>query len=158
MCHIPNDFRNRAISLYSCKFVDKEISRIVSNTGIYRSSDKVGTVYLVQYIIENSTVKVSSGSTIAEAINVQHIRICECAALCTALLQRCAQHSYSVNINSYSSQQTLHTDSHVSYSGAVRRERRTVFGAKSKILYSEIALFREPLAIGLTYSMEQSPY
>jgi hypothetical protein len=33
---------------YSCKIVDKkEILRTVSNTGIYCSSDKVGTVYLV---------------------------------------------------------------------------------------------------------------
>jgi hypothetical protein len=48
MCHVPNGFRDRAISLYSCKIVDKkEILRTVSNTGIYCSSDKVGTVYLV---------------------------------------------------------------------------------------------------------------
>jgi hypothetical protein len=41
-------FRDRAISLYSSKIVDnKEILRTVSNTGIYCSSDKVGTVYLV---------------------------------------------------------------------------------------------------------------
>jgi hypothetical protein len=38
----------RAISLYSSKIVDKkDILRTVSNTGIYCSSDKVGTVYLV---------------------------------------------------------------------------------------------------------------
>jgi hypothetical protein len=48
MCPIPNSFRDRAISLYSSKIVDKkEILRTVSNTGIYCSSDKVGTVYLV---------------------------------------------------------------------------------------------------------------
>jgi hypothetical protein len=48
MCPIPNGFRDRAISLYSSKIVDKkEILRTVSNTGIYCSSDKVGTVYLV---------------------------------------------------------------------------------------------------------------
>jgi hypothetical protein len=40
--------RDRAVSLYRCKIVDKkEILRTVSNTGIYYSSDKVGTVYLV---------------------------------------------------------------------------------------------------------------
>jgi hypothetical protein len=45
---IPNGFRDRAISLYSSKIVDmKEILRTVSTTGIYCSSDKVGTVYLV---------------------------------------------------------------------------------------------------------------
>jgi hypothetical protein len=47
ICPIPNGFRDRAISLYSSKIVDKkEILRTVSNTGIYFSSDKVGTVYL----------------------------------------------------------------------------------------------------------------
>jgi hypothetical protein len=48
MCPIPNGFRDRAISLYISKIIDKkETLRIVSNTGIYCSSDKVGTVYLV---------------------------------------------------------------------------------------------------------------
>jgi hypothetical protein len=38
----------RAISLYSSRIVDKkEMLRTVSNTGIYCSSDKVGTVYPV---------------------------------------------------------------------------------------------------------------
>jgi hypothetical protein len=46
MCPIPNGFR--VISLYSSKTVGKkEILRTVSNTGIYCSNDKVGTVYLV---------------------------------------------------------------------------------------------------------------
>jgi hypothetical protein len=40
--------QDTAISLYSSKIVDKkEILRTVSNTGIYCSSEKVGTVYLV---------------------------------------------------------------------------------------------------------------
>ena len=60
MCPIPNGFRGRAISLYSCKIVDKEILRIDSNIGIYCSSDKVGTVYVVQYIFENSTVNINA--------------------------------------------------------------------------------------------------
>jgi hypothetical protein len=47
MCPIPNGFRDRAISLYSSKIVDKRYYVTVSNTGIYCSSDKVGTVYLV---------------------------------------------------------------------------------------------------------------
>jgi hypothetical protein len=48
MCSIPNGFRDGAVSLYSSKIVDKnEILRTVSNTGIYCSSYKVGTVYLV---------------------------------------------------------------------------------------------------------------
>jgi hypothetical protein len=45
MCPIPKGFRDRAISLHSSKIVDKkEILRTVSNTGIYYSSDNVGTV------------------------------------------------------------------------------------------------------------------
>jgi hypothetical protein len=48
ICRIMNGFRDTAISL-SSKIVDnKEILRTVSNTGIYCSSDKVGTVYLVK--------------------------------------------------------------------------------------------------------------
>jgi hypothetical protein len=48
MCPISNGFRDRAISLYSSKIVDKkEILRTVSKTGIYCSSDKVGIVYLI---------------------------------------------------------------------------------------------------------------
>jgi hypothetical protein len=47
LCLILNGFRDRAISLYGPKIVDKEeILRTVSNTGIYFSSDKLGTVYL----------------------------------------------------------------------------------------------------------------
>jgi hypothetical protein len=61
MCLIPNGFRDRAVSLYNSKIVDKkELLRTVSNTSIYCSSDNVGTLYLVQYIFENSTVNVSS--------------------------------------------------------------------------------------------------
>jgi hypothetical protein len=42
MCPIPNGFRDRDISLYSSKIVDKkEILRTVSNSGIYCSSDNV---------------------------------------------------------------------------------------------------------------------
>jgi hypothetical protein len=48
MCPIPNGFRDRAMSLCSSKTVDnKEILRTLSNTGIYCSCDKVGTLYLV---------------------------------------------------------------------------------------------------------------
>jgi hypothetical protein len=48
MCPIPNGFRDRAISLYNSKLVDKKKTlHTVSDTGIYCSSDKVGTVHLV---------------------------------------------------------------------------------------------------------------
>ena len=45
-CPIPNGFRDRAIWMYNRKIIDKkEILRVrtVSNTGIYCSSDRVGT-------------------------------------------------------------------------------------------------------------------
>jgi hypothetical protein len=48
MCSISNGFRDRAISLYNSKTVDKKaIVRTVTNTGIYCSSDKVCAVYPV---------------------------------------------------------------------------------------------------------------
>ena len=43
-----------------CKFVEKEILRIVSNIGIYCPNDKVGTVYPVQFIFENSSVNINA--------------------------------------------------------------------------------------------------
>ena len=56
ICPIRNGLQDGAISLYSCKIVAKVQLRIVSNIGIYCSSDKVGRVYPVPYIFENSTV------------------------------------------------------------------------------------------------------
>jgi hypothetical protein len=48
VCPVPNGFRDRALTLYSSKIVDKkEILRTVSNSGIYCSSDKVCAVYIV---------------------------------------------------------------------------------------------------------------
>jgi hypothetical protein len=45
MCPILNSFQGRNISLYSSKIVDKkEMLHAVSNTSIYFSRDKVGTV------------------------------------------------------------------------------------------------------------------
>jgi hypothetical protein len=46
MCPIPNGFGDRAISLNNSKFFLIERLCAVSNTSIYHSSDKVGTVYL----------------------------------------------------------------------------------------------------------------
>jgi hypothetical protein len=43
-----NGFQDRDILLYDSEIVDKKkILHTVSNTGIYFSSDKVGTVYIV---------------------------------------------------------------------------------------------------------------
>jgi hypothetical protein len=48
VCPIPKIFRDRAMSLYSSKIVDKkEILRTVPNASIYCPSDEVCTVYLV---------------------------------------------------------------------------------------------------------------
>jgi hypothetical protein len=49
MCPIPNGFSDRVISQYSSKIVDKKEIRVlptVANTGIYCSSNKVGTELL----------------------------------------------------------------------------------------------------------------
>jgi hypothetical protein len=60
MCSTPKGFRDKSYFTVQCKIVDKkEILRTVSNTGIYCSSDKVGTSYLVKYICENSTVNIN---------------------------------------------------------------------------------------------------
>jgi hypothetical protein len=61
MCLFRTVSEMGAISLYSSKIVDKkEILSTVSNTDIYCSSGKVGTVYLVQYIFENFTVNINA--------------------------------------------------------------------------------------------------
>ena len=62
MCPVPNGFRDRAIWMYNSKIVDKkEILhvRTVSKTGIYCSSDKVGTVYIIRHTFENSNVSIN---------------------------------------------------------------------------------------------------
>jgi uncharacterized membrane protein len=73
MCPISNGFQDRTISLYSCKNVDKEILRIVHNIGIYCSSDKVGTFYLVHYIFENSTFNINALATYVKTWCVAHL-------------------------------------------------------------------------------------
>jgi hypothetical protein len=60
MCPIQDVFLDRAISVYSSNIVHKAILCTISITGIYCSSAKVSTVYLVQYIFENSTVNVNA--------------------------------------------------------------------------------------------------
>jgi hypothetical protein len=48
MCPIVNCFRDRDILLYSYKIVDKkDVLCTVLDTGIYCSSNKDGTLYLV---------------------------------------------------------------------------------------------------------------
>jgi hypothetical protein len=100
----------------------------------------------------------SSGTTIREAVNVQHFSIfsiCEDG-------QHFSQHSYNVTINSHNGQMTLHTNSHASGSGAVWQEGRTILGAKSKLLYREIAVSETvqnrtctytPFCFRITYTM-----
>ena len=61
MWPIANGFTDRAISVHSCTAVDKQqILRIVSNIGIYCTSVKAGTVHLVLYVFENSTVNIKA--------------------------------------------------------------------------------------------------
>jgi hypothetical protein len=57
VCPIPNDFLDRATSLYSFKTLNKKkILLTGSNTGIYCSSDKVGLVEFFFYKIAQSTL------------------------------------------------------------------------------------------------------
>jgi hypothetical protein len=86
----------------------------------------------------------NSGTTIAEAINIQHISI---FSICKDVWHF-SEHSYNVTINSHYGQLMLHTGSHGSDSGGVWWEGRTILGTKSKILYSEIALSQNLFRIG----------
>jgi hypothetical protein len=81
MCPIPNCFRDRTVSLYSSKIVYKqEILHTISNTIIYCSSDKVGTVYLIKYIFEKSPVNINALCNSCEDMvcrsSVHHIVYC----------------------------------------------------------------------------------
>jgi hypothetical protein len=58
----------------------------------------------------------SSGSTIAVAVNVQHISI---FGICEDV-RHFSQHSYNVTINNHNDQLTLHTDWHASDSDSLR--------------------------------------
>jgi len=81
MWPILNSFQNRAISLYSCRIVDKkEILRTLSNIGIYCTSDKVGIVYLVQFSFENSTVNIN-----ALCVSCEDMACCSSECLSTFL-------------------------------------------------------------------------
>jgi len=86
----------------------------------------------------------SSGTTIAEAVNIQHISI---FGICEDVW-RFSQHSYNVTINSHNSQLMLHTDSHASDSGAAGWEGRTLLGTQDKPLHSQMALSRKLFGIG----------
>jgi hypothetical protein len=48
----------------------KEVLRIVStcNIGVYFSSDKFGTVYIIKYIFENSTLNINAHCNSCEGI------------------------------------------------------------------------------------------
>ena len=104
------------LSPYSCKcVVTKGILHTVSNTGIYCSSEKFGTVYLVQYIFENSTVSInapcnacenmaccSSGGilTFLYAVDNLHYVIKQFVS-CSHFFFFCKLHSSSNSINKY---------------------------------------------------------
>jgi hypothetical protein len=94
MCPIPNGFKDRAISLYSFKLLIRKILRTVYNIGIYCSSDKVGTLYLVQYIFENCTV----------SINALCCNACEGMACCSSAhctVYRTVKQNYLKNRSEY---------------------------------------------------------
>jgi hypothetical protein len=72
----------------------------------------------------------------------------------SALVKMCGiflQHSYNGSINSHNGQLTRHTASHASDSGAVWQVEGTILGAKSELLYSEIASSPKPFGMGHMY-------
>jgi hypothetical protein len=88
----------------------------------------------------------SNGTTITEAIIVQHVSI---FGVCENVWHF-SQHSYNVTINSHYGQLMLHTDSHASDSGTAWLEGRTILGTKSKLL-SETALSWKLFGTGHMY-------
>jgi len=83
MCPIPNGFRGRAIWMYNRKFVDKkEILRVrtVSNTGIYSSNDRVGTVY-------NKCSKIPPSTSINFATHMKTWRVVRLSASWRSFVQ-----------------------------------------------------------------------
>ena len=83
MCPIPNGFRNRDIWMYNRKIVDKkEILRVrtVSNTGIYCSSDRVGTVY-------NKCSKIPPSTSMHFATRVKTWRVVRLSASWSSFMQ-----------------------------------------------------------------------
>jgi hypothetical protein len=84
----------------------------------------------------------SDGTTTAEAVNVQHISI----------FGICEDEGYFANsprmsLSTVTTANWRITPIHMLYSGAVRREGRTILGAKSK-LHSEITQSRKKFGIG----------
>jgi hypothetical protein len=128
----------RAISRYSWKIVHKrEILHIVSNTGIYCSSDKVGTVYLVQYIFQNSTVNINA------LCNSREFGI----SAYSAFVRMCGifHSTPTVSVSTVTTALWRFTPIHM-------RDARTILGSKPKLLWSEMALPRKPFGIGRTYT------
>jgi len=83
MCPIPKIFRDRAIWMYNSKIVDKkEILhvRTVSNTGIYCSSDTVGTVY-------NKCSKIPPSTSMNFATRVKTWRVVRLSASWLSFMQ-----------------------------------------------------------------------
>jgi len=77
ICPILNGFRDRAILMYNRKIVDKkEILRVrtVSNTGIYCSCERVGTVY-------NKCSKIPPSTSMHFATRVKEDMAC-CSSEC----------------------------------------------------------------------------
>jgi hypothetical protein len=60
MCPIPNGFRDKDISLHSSKTVDKRYVVLFLIPVFIVQVKKVGTVYLVWYNSENSTVNINA--------------------------------------------------------------------------------------------------
>jgi hypothetical protein len=84
VCTIPNGFRDRSISLYSSKIVDKkEILRTFSNTGIYCSSGK-----FEQFTQYNTFSKISLSTTMHFATRVRIWRVAATTVKCTVVKRR----------------------------------------------------------------------
>jgi hypothetical protein len=139
MCPIPNGFRGRNSSLYSCKIFDKkEILRTVSKPLFI-----VQVTKLVQFTQYNTFSKIPPSTSVHFATCVR--TVCSISAysafvkMCGIFHNTCTMSASTVTTANW--RMTLND----------MRERRTILDAKSKLLYIEVALSRKPFGIGHKY-------
>ena len=117
MCPIPGGFRDRVISLYSCKIVGKETLCILFNMDIYCFQVPKS----VQFTQNNTFSKIpqSTSRHFATHVRTWHVaRLSASSRSFTLAITPITRLSTSSHVSTSYSQLTLHTDSHASYSGA----------------------------------------
>jgi hypothetical protein len=126
MCSVPNGFQDRAISLCSCKILIKKCFVLF-----------IISVFIVQLTQSVHFTQHSACSNIPPSTSMHfaaRVRTWRVAGLSSSwrtfmLAITSIVRSSNSSLSTNNSQLTLHTDSDTSYSGAVRRQRRTTYWA-----------------------------